>query len=114
MSIPWRGPRRGPIRRNGGDSVIPVAAAPGPVNGPTPRCQSLRVLLVLAQQRRLLNARSLQGREPMLKRTPPNGKNGKKPNGGGKNGKKAARVSELPKNTIPNQNRQHQDPSTQE
>ena len=36
----------------------------------------------------------------MLKRTPPNGQNGKKHNGGGKNGKKATRVSELPKITI--------------
>src|ERR1700720_1972474 len=37
----------------------------------------------------------------MLKRTPPNGKNGKKQNGsGGKNGKKAARVRELPKISI--------------
>ena len=36
----------------------------------------------------------------MLKRTPPNGKNGKKHNGsGGKNGKKAERVRELPKIT---------------
>jgi len=36
----------------------------------------------------------------MLKRTPPNGNNGKKHNGGGKNGKRPARVKELPKITI--------------
>src|SRR5262249_1176954 len=36
----------------------------------------------------------------MLKRTPPNGNNGKKHNGGAKNRRSPARVKELPKITI--------------
>src|SRR6516225_12222675 len=80
--------------------MISVPLAPVRVNGRSTRCQSRRVLLVLAQQRRPRHAGSAQWRKPMLKRTPPNGKNGKKHNGGGKSGKRPARVKELPKITV--------------